>query len=254
MEHHRADDLIDGAWDAPSQTQRAELAREALSLDPEAIDGYVVLALATPVLAEKVALLSHAVTLGERRWSRHRIKTRMCPLEERPFERALQHLVLALCQLDNSQEATRVAERMLRLFPNDNTGIRFVLMHLYGEQGQWEALERHLQECRGDEHRAHYAYAAVLCAYMRAPEGTADATLAVALNINIYVPLLLEDLPALPTMESGVPYSRGSPQEAIDYAKNGVRAWQRASGSLEWLARARRSVHPATGDAELPYP
>ncbi len=37
-ETERVEDLIEQAWDAPTLEDRADLARETLSIDPDAID------------------------------------------------------------------------------------------------------------------------------------------------------------------------------------------------------------------------
>jgi tetratricopeptide (TPR) repeat protein len=66
-------------------------------------------------------------------------------VDSRPFMRALHGQGLCYYQLGRTQEALQVFERMYRLNPNDNQGVRFLLEDL--EEGlTWEQMVKREDE------------------------------------------------------------------------------------------------------------
>jgi len=232
----RVEDLIDRAWEATTSATQAKYARKALSIDPEAIDAYVILALSTDALGERVALLREAVRVGRKQWAeaikRPSQQYFWLDIETRPFMRAVHNLALASWERGERDEAATLADFLLKLNPNDNQGIRFLALDWHGTLGNWDAVERLLKRYRNDA-STEYLYAAALNAF-RKGDG-ADLLLAEALETNPHVLELLAGRSPMPG-ESDLPYVEfGSREEAANYVRSSREAWSNVPGALKWL-------------------
>ncbi len=132
-------DLESDAWEllaAGTSDVAAFLARQAIEIEPNAIDCYNILSNATDVSGEKIAFSREAVRLGEIILA-DEIKsapngeiTFWGNFRTRPYMRGLQGLALALSedQRDGAkEEAIKIAKHSLRICPSDNLGFRFLL-------------------------------------------------------------------------------------------------------------------------------
>jgi len=230
------EDLIDRAWEAATAATQAKHARKALSIDPDAIDAYIILALSTNALGERIALLREAVRIGRKQWadaiqrpSQHYF---WLDIETRPFMRATHDLALALWERGERDEAASLAGFLLRLNPNDNQGIRYLALDWHGALGNWDSVERLLKRYRA-EIRTEYLYAAALNAFRKGED--AKSLLAEARETNPHVPELLVGRSALPET-SDLPYVEfGSCEEAANYVRSSREAWSNVPGALKWL-------------------
>ncbi|MDQ0455183.1 tetratricopeptide repeat protein [Rhizobium paknamense] len=135
-----ADPLLIEAWDAERPSEQVKLARAALNVDADAIDAYNLLGIHAGTHAESVALFREAVRIGERLFKPVLTDPEMewwGYLGTRPWMRAQHNLGLALMQLEDWQDAIAVFQRLLDLNPNDNQGIRYVLLQLYCRTGDF---------------------------------------------------------------------------------------------------------------------
>ncbi|PZU84885.1 MAG: hypothetical protein DI528_13290 [Shinella sp.] len=135
-----ADDIVDEAWDAETKASRVKLARKALSSDLNAIDAYNILGIDAETLAERIALFREAVRIGERLFAPVFDDGDMAWwgfLGTRPWMRAQHNLGLALMEAGDREEAMNVFKRLLKLNPNDNQGIRMLLLQLSAESGDY---------------------------------------------------------------------------------------------------------------------
>jgi len=234
------EDLIDEAWEADSPTRRAAFARKALARDPDAIDAYVALALCVETTAERIALLREAVRIGERVWARELKRPRQShfwsDIDTRPFMRAMHNLALALWERGARDEAAALAERLLRLNPNDNQGVRFLALAWHPVLGNWEKVEKILKRYDGDI-RTEYLYARCLDAIRRGDD--AEALLADAIETNPHVPALLLNGRGVAEW-SGGSVAFGSEEEAAAYAAYNRPAWEADPHALDWLRRATK--------------
>ena len=134
---------------ADGKAARVKHAREALAIDPEAIDAYVILALSTESLGEQIALLREAVRIGKAHWSeairRPSQHDFWLDIKTRPFTRAVHNLALTLWERGEQDEAARLADFLLKLNPNDNQGIRFLARDWHEALGNRAAVERLLK-------------------------------------------------------------------------------------------------------------
>jgi len=231
------DDAIEAAWDAKTDAARAKAARKVLALDPDALDGYVILHYALTTDAEKLALLFEAVRRGRRIWAaaikRPSAHDFWVDFETRPFLRALHLLALNLWSSGERAEAVREAEALLRLNPNDNQGIRAVLLAWYPVIDAWDGFEKILKRYR-DDGSTEFAYARCLAA-IRAGTDLA-ALLAEAIKTNPHVPARLRN-PEKPVKPGDVRFAGfvefGSDAEAASYVEAHLAAWQAVPGALD---------------------
>ena len=234
-------DAIEAAWDARTDAARAKAARHVLALDADALDGYVILAQSIALDAERLALLFEAVRRGRRQWaeaikrpSRHDF---WMDFETRPFMRALHLLALCLWKTGERDLAVHEAEALLRLNPNDNQGIRELLLVWYAERGEWAALRKLLKRYRNDAGTG-FACACWLSAF-QAGEPT-EPLLDAVLDANPHVPILLADPDAVIVEEEEeytIPglVAMGSVAEAAGYVAFARAAWIALPGAIDRL-------------------
>lgn len=127
-----AEGLIDEAWEADGAAKQSSLALRALNLNPDLIDGYVILGLALPTDIERMAALREGVRRGKIIWAdeikRPAQSHFWLDIDTRPFMRACFNLASLLSQNDERTEAVELANLLCRLNRNDNQGARYLLM------------------------------------------------------------------------------------------------------------------------------
>src|SRR5271168_4741780 len=142
-----AQDLMYRAWDQSSKRSRIDLARKALAISPLCADAYVLLAEEEAKSAEAaLEFFRKGVEAGEtalgpagfKRYARHFWGF----LETRPYMRARAGLAATLNALGEVDAAIGHYREMLRLNPNDNQGIRYVLAACLMKRGDTEALKK----------------------------------------------------------------------------------------------------------------
>lgn len=237
---NEAQDLIYAAWEARSPKRAIELARKALAISRDCADAYVILAeQASPSIDEALEMYRDGVRAGERALGRKFFKENAGHfwgiLESRPYMRARFALAELLWLLRRRYEAVEHFQDMLRLNPDDNQGIRDILLPRLLELGRNEEAERLLTEYSEDA-GAVWAYSRALLGFRKSGDSPdANASLAEALATNPHVPDYLltrkyipDDLPDI--------YGFGDDDEAILYADESLGLWTYTPGALEWLA------------------
>ena len=235
-------ETLDDAWeqmDMGEYAHAADLARQALETQPDAIDAYVVLAQTRGVAAEAIALLREAVLIGNRTGrASDGADTTECPYDRRAHVRAIGNLARLLWadgRAHHRAEAVKHARRASRLDPDDRAGTRLLLMAWEATAGNWPAARRVTRRCR-DEGRTEVRYWLALHAF-RDGSADADTLLAQAIKTNPHVVAALQGrLLALHLPEGS--YGFGSPDEAALYASDARDGWKSTPGALAWLAAA----------------
>lgn len=238
----RAAELIFRAWDAKTEKTRVKLAREALEIDRDAVDAYILLGQYLPSTAERLAMLREGVSRGCKIWAAEMKRPSenyfWLDIDTRSFMRAVHLFALALWDEGDRVGAIAQAKLLLRLNPNDNQGIRELLWAWYPAIGDWAATENLLKRYRKDRSTA-CLYTKWLLAFRRG-EPT-DACLAEAMKANPHVPLFLAD-PDLPVEEEDERLALrgyvtvGSAGDAADYAALNREAWLGIPGAIDRLA------------------
>jgi tetratricopeptide (TPR) repeat protein len=238
-------ETIDDAWDhldAGEADIAANLARQVLETEPDAVDAYVVLARTRGVAAEAIALLRAAVLIGDRAGAAAKAAEDAgeFPYDRSAHVRAIGNLARLLWsdgRTHQRSEALKHARRAFRLDPDDRAGTRLLLMAWEASVGNWPQARRVARRCR-DEFRTEVRYWLALHAF-RDGADDADALRARAVRTNPYVVAALEGrLLALHLPEGS--YGLGSPDEAALYAADAREGWQSTPGALAWLAAATR--------------
>jgi tetratricopeptide (TPR) repeat protein len=155
-------------------------------------------------------------------------------LETRPYMRARAGLAQSLWLLGEREQAIEHYREMLRLNPGDNQGIRYILANCLLEEGLDEALGKLLNEYQGDV-AAGWLYPHALWIFRReGASAKANASLKKALKRNRFVPPYLLGARRLPKHLPEY-IGLGDESEAVAYAAEAIKGWQKTPGALEWL-------------------
>jgi len=234
-----AQDVMYEAWDAQG-AERVALARKALQVSLDCADAYVLLAEETARnLTEARDLFAQGVAAGEHALGEEMFKENVGHfwgiLETRPYMRARAGLAQCLWELGRRDAAIEHYQDMLRLNPNDNQGIRDVLLDCLLEMNRDEEAERLLKQYE-DDGTATWLYNWALLVFRREGDSAeARSRLKEALQQNKHVPAYLLGRKRLPR-ELPHLVGFGDENEAIAYAANALVNWHSTPGALEWLA------------------
>jgi tetratricopeptide (TPR) repeat protein len=234
----RAQELIYDAWDAPTAKRRAALARKALEVSPLCADAHVILAgAAKQGSAEELEHWQRGVEAG---------KAALGPafeeltgefwgwLESRPYMRARLGLAMALWRRDARDEAAAHLREMLRLNPNDNQGVRYLLAAWLVEL-ECEAELAGLLKRYGEDGSASWTYTAALLAFRREGDtGKSRKLLDTAFASNDIAPMYLFGdfkMPRRLPEAIGI----GDEREAVYFMDTFGKGWCDTPGALEWM-------------------
>jgi tetratricopeptide (TPR) repeat protein len=236
-----AQDLIYQAWDARTARESIRLARKALKISPDCADAYVILGdLTTKTAAEGKRLYEQGVAAAERELGPAAFIDSVGHfwglLETRPYMRARYGLARAEYHLGNHSAAIAHAEELLRLNPEDNQGIRYVLLNwLLAEPDRRDDVAKLL--LRYDDASAEWAYGRALHLFKVAGASKrATAALRDAVENNRHVPAYLLGTKKTPT-ELPTSYGLGDDSEAMLYADAAMPVWDSVPGAIEWLRK-----------------
>ncbi|HLS67920.1 MAG TPA: DUF6429 family protein [Kiloniellales bacterium] len=226
------------AMEATTRRRRVALAREALTLSPLCADAYLLLGWDSNDPAEALEFYRRAVAAGAQAVGAAAFEEDVGffwgLLETRPYMRARQQLALALWEGGALEEAIGHYEDMLRLNPDDNQGIRYLLLDALLEVGREEDAAV-LAETYGDDEAAAAFWARALLAFRRSGDTpAARRALKKAQEANPHVADFLLKRKRLPK-ESPVLIGFGDESEAVAYVQNAARAWAAALGAVEWV-------------------
>ena len=245
----KAQNVMYEAWERTTSRSRIALARKALTISPLCADAYVLLAEEAARSAEEARdFYARGVEAGElalgsegfAEYSGHFWGF----LETRPYMRARVGLALTLLKVGDEDDAISHFRDMLRLNPNDNQGIRYLLAGCLLRRGEYAALKELLASYEG-EGSAFWLYTGALLALR---EGGEDDKRAVKLardawRANEHVPgILAGNKPPVPSAEGYV--TMGGPDEATDYVTQCGAVWHRTPGAVAWLNKAVATLPP----------
>jgi len=234
-----AQEIIYDAWATGDRRKRVALAKKALKLSPLCADAYVLLAQETTRhLDETIDLYRQGVAAGEKALGktcfRNDVGHFWSILETRPYMRARRGLAQALWDKGLRDDAVAHFRDMLRLNPNDNQGIRYLLIDCLltlGCDDEAAALIKRYDE----DGAAAWSWSRALLAFRRAGDRpqSRDA-LSQAMSDNKYIaPLLLGDRKMPRQLPDYI--SCGGKDEAVAYVYGAAGAWTVAAGALTWL-------------------
>ncbi len=246
----KAQEFVYAAWEEASPRKRVALARKALSVSPLCADALNILAEAAGSAAEARDLYASAVdaatlTLGPEAFQEYEGHF-WGFLETRPYMRARAGLAGALQELGEEDAPIGHYRDMLKLNPNDNQGIRYVLAACLLRREAELALNQLLGQYP-DEASTVWLYTKALMAFR---EGHADTTQAIALvnsawAENEHVPAMLAGTKRSVVARGGY-VMVGGPDEASLYVADFGLAWHRTSGAVAWLTRITATLPRST--------
>lgn len=239
----QAQDLIYAAWEEPSRQKCLTLARKALGISPYCADAYNLLAEKSQSFEERQDLYEQGVKTGHIALGDSFFKKQAGHfwgyLETRPYMRALAGLSECLRKNGLRQEAIANYKELLRLNPNDNQGIRYILINCLLAEEMNDEAEELLSVYR--EPSCTMLYSAALLSFRKLGYGNADNFLKEAILSNPHVPPYLLELKLIPWSLPAY-YSQGSVEEAIIYAADACAVWKKTPGALAWLAEDLKKV------------
>lgn len=243
----QAQELIYNAWEIADPLKRTALARKALKISPDCADAYVLLAQAARTSAKALEFYRKGVEAGARALGPQTFANDAGHfwglLETRPYMRARAHWAQALWEAGRHDEALAGWHDMLRLNPNDNQGIRYVLAARLLEGGRDRELAVLLKEHR-DDGRAYLIWTnALLLFRTQGDSAKSRRALDEALESNPYVSAYLLGHKPLP-QELPDYTGFGDEDEAISWAAENIKAWQATNGALAWFAARINSEKP----------
>jgi tetratricopeptide (TPR) repeat protein len=234
------------AYDAMEAMGRLKikLARRALAVSPDCADAYVILGDASASPEEACKWYERAVDAGARAIGSERMAALQGEfwghLETRPYMRARLALGRALGELGREDDALDHYRELLRLNPNDNQGVRYLLLPALFEQHRDEEADRLIHDYDGDI-QAMWPYAQALRAFQVEADGPrARAALDNAVRTNPHVIGYLLDPESISPV-TPPHFALGSNQEGAYVAEALQAAFDATPGARSWLgAMARR--------------
>ncbi|MDN3019039.1 SEC-C metal-binding domain-containing protein [Paenibacillus sp. BSR1-1] len=216
---------------------RYKLAEEALKLNPDCADAYVILAEKTKSLEEAILLYEKGIQAGERELGKAFFKENSGYfwglVETRPFMRAKLHYAESLSLLGKIPEAATQYEELLELNPMDNQGVRYSLFVAYIDLGEMNKARVLLEQY--EEESAQYYYNKLLLElHNNGFTANAAKLLKAAKKENKHVISYLTGRKLLPAYTPEF-YGFGDENEAIVYADMHLHLWRKIEGLKEWL-------------------
>jgi tetratricopeptide (TPR) repeat protein len=209
---------------------------EALKLDPELPDALWLQSSAIDDPDEEHDLLLKALVSAESRLGKSFEKKYAGlfwgDIDTRPFMRILASLAENAERRDSRSETIQIYERMIKLNPNDNQGVRYPLICLYLAERRLNKAQK-LLDCYEGEDSAWFSWSRALLAFVQKDRPKATRLLKKARAQNPFVELYLsgqkqpEYLPEF--------YSHGDESEAICAFFDLVEPWSRRQNALLWL-------------------
>jgi tetratricopeptide (TPR) repeat protein len=237
---YEAQQLVYEAWEAATDELEAELMSRALELNPRNVDALLYTLDAAKLDPEtEIEALRKIVASGEQDLGPKRFKEFAghfwIAMETRPYMRARHRLADSLRDIGRLDEAIIEYDAMLILNPNDNQGVRYLLLPLYLTTGRLEPARELLGKYREFEFSAVFAWCRVLERILSGDQSGAKNALATARKQNPNVQSYIKGQRKLPR-ELPAAYSPGSKEEAVCFADVLRAAWGKHPEALKWLA------------------
>ena len=237
-----AQKIIYEAWEADTADGMVCLAKQALTLSPFCLDAYNILAewdcnthvkaitkYELSIYAGNILLKSELENDQGFFWGL---------LETRPYMRSMAGLAGEYKTIGETEKAIAICEKMLVLNPNDNQGIRYLLLPCLLESKNINTTKQLLKQY--DELSAFWLYSHALLAYI-INDKKKSSIAKQAIKINSFIPSLLKKYTDNIGLDAHLQpieaeyYSSGSTEEAEIYAKENFNAWFTNGGAIDWL-------------------
>jgi yecA family protein len=250
----QAGELVIEALGEEDLERRVALARKALSISEECPEAYMILAEDASDSIESTnqyyqqAMEAARRVLGEAPFETPENLWYMP--EARPFLQAKLGHADSLWDMERRDEAIAQYGELLQLNPDDNQGVRYILLIRYLDVDDLGKAEDLL--ARYDEDSAWWDYTRALHAWIAGGDTPVSRRLrGQALKSNVHLPAYLSGARRMPR---ALPdhYAAGSANEAVCYAYEARNTWRAHAGAIEWLLQGvpeRKTVRRAPAKA-----
>jgi len=238
---HKAQDLIYEAWEIDDPFAQVCFALKALHICRDCADAYVLLAEAALDEEQTRDILAEGVAAGERTLGPQFFDEHAGDfwgiIRSRPYVRARTALAHTLWEMGERDQAIAHYLDLLRLNPNDNMALRWVLVSHLLEIGRDDDARR-IFDLYPDEPSASMLYPRALYEFRQSGDSEdARERLNRAMDQNKHVPSYLLERKRVPD-NLPMTFTYGSIEEAMLYAdEDGAAAWRTTPGALAWLER-----------------
>ncbi len=249
-----AKEKIYEAWETTGEA-RMRLAKEALAFSEDCADAYLLLAAASDDGQKRIEHCRQAVAAGVRAlgvdWESKYKGICWVADETRPVMRAQAQLAMELEEEKNFEEALTIFRKLMTLNPNDNQGIRYLLISCLYRADCGDELESILKKNSGDT-SATVLYTKALHFFRKdGSSKRSDKALKDAFKENKYVPIFLSDTVELPD-EPPSSIGFGDDREAVAYVMADYDLWWCTEGATAWMAqKLESSIRKSFDDKEL---
>jgi len=244
---YEAQDLAFDAWEESNPKKRIALVKKALHISPYCADAYNILAEGTEDIGECVRLYTQGIDVGKKAFGKKFFKNNegifWGLIETRPYMRAMEGLADCLWAQGERQKAIETYQEMLRLNPNDNQGVRYLLFYWLIAESMSEPAEKLFSDYR--EQSAFMLYGAVLLYFRQGRKVKARNALKKAMEANPHVPefLLNPKKKYKPATEAeAYGYMFGHPSEANEYRRWAGEFWLEVPGALDWMREQLQAI------------
>ena len=233
----KAQELMYRAFDSRGR-RRIQLARKALQVSPDCADAYVLLAEEAVTPEASLDLYRQAIAAGERAIGPDIMRDQVGHFwgigTTRPYMRARMGLAHCLQEMERADDAIGHYQELLRLNPNDNQGVRDVLLPLLLITGHNTEAGALLDQY-ADDASAIWKYGWALWTFRQKGDSpAAQERLREAIKINRHVSKYLTGRAEMPEMLPDS-YAFGSAEEAMLCADDLGEAWRLTPGADRWL-------------------
>lgn len=223
-----------------NEEKAASLCRKALSTYPDCVDALAMLAeIESKSSKDYINAMEKAVKAGRKYLGKDYFEQERGSfwglLETRPFMRAMAQLGQGYMELGKKgyDKAIEIFEEMLELNPNDNQGIRDILLGCYLATKRYEQAGGLFKRYKG-ETMAIFMWSRLLYDYVTKGQKKAEKTFASAMTSNSHVLKYLAGKKRLPkSLPSN--YSPGEETEAVYCAHTLRDAWNAHNEATQWL-------------------
>ena len=230
-------DLVFEAY-KQSATKGKKLVKQALELDPNNADAYNYLASVEKDIDKAIKLYEKAIKAGEKTLGKNFFKDEKgyfwSFLETRPYMRAKAGLADCLYAKNEVDKAIEIYEEMLELNPNDNQGIRYLLLTLLLGKDDLTKFELFIKNSE-EEDCAVWNYNNALYSFKKF--GRIAKTNKILFNAYKSNEFVIDYMLGLKRMPDKPPQyiGRGDKNEAIAYVFDTWKLWDKTEGAFDWL-------------------
>ena len=233
-----AQELAYNAMDAENLDDALELAEKALKLDPDCVDALIMkVKLTARSLPEVIDRVKKIITRAEQKLGTEYFEENKGHfwgmVETRPYMRSREFLTTTFKVAGRLDEAISQAEEMLELNPNDNQGIRDMLLGMYLETENMKGA-RNLIKKYPNEIMATFLWGQVLERYLSGEVEEAAKFYKKASSKNPYVFDYFTGRKQY-NHPVGEYYTLGDESEAIQCFKKIGPAWKKHPEAIKWL-------------------